>query len=94
MPLPGPCGAFSKSTWDEVQSMLQPLSDDWAANCPPQHPGQNLQPWQPSEWCAWWWVRETWRTLGGKRLWDLGTQAVGAAGEEVRLGLFAKQTGV
>lgn len=34
--------------------------------------------------------------MGGKHLRDLGMQAVGAAGvgEEVRLGLFAEQTGV
>lgn len=84
----GPVGPFPRAPG--------PLSDDWAANCPPQHLGQNLHPWQPSEQCAWWWVRETWRALGGKHLRDLGMQAVGAAGvgEEVRLGLFAEQTGV
>ena len=48
--------------------MLRPLSDDWAANRPLQQPGQNVHPRQHSKWRVWWWVREMWRALGGKRL--------------------------
>lgn len=83
----GPAGPFPRAPG--------PWSDDWACKLPPEAPGQNLHPWQPSERCAWWWVREAWRALGGKRLWDLGMQAVGGGGvgEEVRLGLLLSRQG-
>lgn len=91
----GPSRAFSKSAWDELQRLLQPVSDDLAAKLTLTAPGPEFTPPEAVR-CAWLWVWETGRALSRKRLCTSGRRQskCGGEGEEARPVLLAKQTRV